>query len=253
MDNGEPMTKAKDDPTVKIPAQEVDESEEPTIPRATSPETLAENPPTLKLPDSWTAHIEPERAERTVELTSDALPPELRQAPLPFVPPSEAQEVVDSEAQEVVDSEEGREETRSDAAVARVATIAAEMTAEPPATVLERHGLTPDSWSELELGCVVQLAAEAKRGDTTLRDAYDDAYLEARAAHRGPFDLQSFAELRVELESGTVADSSLGMAEDIADAMRFYRVWQRSIAADPAGARQLEEAIDRARARRARA
>lgn len=135
--------------------------------------------------------------------------------------------------------------------VTRVATIAAELAAGAPATVLAAHGLTAERWAEIERHWGARLAADAELGETERRDAYDEAFLEARARHRGSFGVEAFAELLVESELG-VAEHAIGsLAMDVADAMRFQRGWARRAVAEPGLARRLDEAIGRVRARRA--
>ena len=137
--------------------------------------------------------------------------------------------------------------------VSTVATIEAEASASSLATALAAHGLGAERWSEIERHWAARLAGEAERGERALCDAYNEAYLAARALHRGPFGLDAFAELRVELELGAAEPAIPSVASDVADAMRFQRLWTRRAAAEPALGRELEEALARARSRRASA
>ena len=217
--------------------------------------------PTIRLAPVTVVTLEHEANESTVELTKDALPAELLQAALPFreraldpppvvsmplrvpvfsmeTPPSPTPPARPPAVDKPID-------------VARFAAIAAELASGTPASVLARQGLTPEAWANIERDWTARLATEAARGETTLRDAYDEAFLEARALQRGAFDLKAFAELRVELEAGVADEVLAGMALDVADAMRFQRLWARKVAADPTLGRQLGEALALARSRRA--
>jgi hypothetical protein len=161
--------------------------------------------PTIKLPP--VAPVLLEAVESPVEATTDALPVELLQPALPFLEAFLPDTAKRLEAQ-------------------RVARIAAELVSGAPAAVLSRHGLTRESWRLIEGEWTSRIGAELERGETTLRDAYDDAYLEARASHRGPFDARALTELCAELE-GRAPDEAPGLEQDVADAMRFKRAEAR--------------------------
>ncbi len=208
----------EDFPTQRLPAEDAAEEEFSTVRLPVSaieaiertaelhvePEQL--DLPTIKLMPVAPIAIEP--LESTVEMTRDALPLELLQPALPFLEPF-------------------LPETAKRLEVKRIAKIAAEVAAGPRAAVLARHGLTAESWRALEEEWTARIAAEVERGEVALRNAYDDAYLEARVAHRGPFDEESLSELRTELENSVTTEAHAGIEMDVADAMRFKRAETR--------------------------
>ncbi|NUP06051.1 MAG: hypothetical protein HOW73_08330 [Polyangiaceae bacterium] len=91
---------------------------------------------------------------------------------------------------------------------------------------LAREGLSPDAWAKIEQRCAILLAAAIENDRAEMRDAYDAAFLEARAAHRGHFGREAHAELRDELLGGKVVETDLVL--DVADAIRVRRLNNRS-------------------------
>jgi len=126
--------------------------------------------------------------------------------------------------------------------LADAAAIASDLEGGSMRSVLETHGLSHEAWIAAERRWIARIAAELERGETTLRDAHDDAFREARAMRRGAFELDAVAELVAELEAGA-SDTSAEMGADVADAMRFLRGRRRR-------GTGVREAFARARARR---
>ena len=136
-----------------------------------------------------TMRVEAAHHERTVELTVDALPAELRHAALPFL--------------------EERAAPRHDPP--RPPTL---RLAEDPASRSDQAASPTDDRASF-----AAIAAELERGETGLRDAFDDAFLAKRARHRGAFDLAAIASLRAAVAAGAPRDPL-----DLADALRVRRV-----------------------------
>jgi hypothetical protein len=197
--------------------------------------------PTVKLSRAVVTSLEPEPTEITMELTKDALPVELQEAALPFgagpaAPKSDAarstiaqlaipQSAIAQSA--IAQSPIAQSVVLDSSDVVAVATVAARITAASLSAVLAQHGLEPETWIAIERQWADRLATEAEGDETALRDAYDDAYLAARVAHRGAFGMAAVAELRAELEARIGDESVPALAMDVADAMRFQRVRAR--------------------------
>ncbi len=239
----------------------VDDFEEPTIKLPTPPSaaewvtidvTADALPPELLLPALPTsfgdatrvAFVEAKRA--AIEVTTDALPTELQRRALPFVtdpPPSPEPPAPPPRLGPSLLLAESPD-------VAQVATVAAKLASGSASAVLASRGLTEQTWSAALRRCLDRLASEAEEGRTELRDEYDEAFLAAEALRRGPFELEHLARFRVDLEQGEPKLEDAGLALDIAVAMRVRRLWARRVAADPALARSLEAAMEKERDRR---
>jgi len=190
-------------------------------------------------------------ADRTIDVDFDSIRP-----PLPFLPPHDAVAPIPAMVPALATALplDAREEVpvsgpalptldeEPASLIRKVAALAAECT--NGASVPLPLGLTQESWAGLEQRCAALIASELERGETTLRDAYDDAYLDARPARRGRFDVDAFVELELELRSSDAVPQTL--VPDVADAMRLRRVLTRRLASDPSFAAELEAARARA-------
>lgn len=196
---------------------------------------------TIRLPRSVVALIE-KKAQNPLQMTSDAIPVALLAKALPFVDreitvelppdsklqpalPFRSESPATSEALVVPVARPAVPAVESEAApldVAAVATIAAEIVG-GSTDAYTRHGLTAEAWLALEESQFARIAAALERGDGALRDAYDAAFLAARARTRGDFGERALAELETELAKDCVEDASPAMGNDIADAARYRR------------------------------
>ncbi len=259
-----PLAKRRGRIKKKVP---VDDLEEPTI-KLPAPPAEAERvaidvtadalPPELLLPALPTSFGGAKRAAvevTTIEATTDALPAELLRHALPFVTkPSPAPPVTEpppSPPPPAPPPRLGPSLLLAESPdVAQVATVAAKLASGSAKTVLASRGLTEQTWSAVERRCLARLANEAEEGRTELRDEYDEAFLAGEALRRGPFELEHLARFRVDLEDGEQKHDDAGLALDIAVAMRVRRLWARRVASDPALAGSLEAAMEKERDRR---
>ncbi len=161
------------------------------------------------------------RIEETVELTVDAmpnvdvtldvLPDDLRAQPLPFQPPPEdAIERTTDVAPDALFSPDVPFVRRPPPvdAVVDCAVPGGVETVVVPEPDPERFG---------------RIVAELERGVTSLRDAFDDELIEARAHLGSALGRGGVGALLQELERG-IDDATSAMDDDIADAMRFLRM-----------------------------
>jgi hypothetical protein len=109
--------------------------------------------------------------------------------------------------------------------------------------VLGAHGLSEARFMAIETRWTKALADEAKRGDRSLQDAYDDAYLSAWQAIRGAFEVADYARLTLAAERGDLAPALDAMALRRTTWMRIKRIFARRVAASPAFAARVKQAL----------
>jgi hypothetical protein len=133
--------------------------------------------------------------------------------------------------------------------IAKFAAITAELgeLRLPRCEVLGAHGLSDARWVEAEKRWSGALAEEAKRGQRALLEAHDDAFVKAWQAIRGPFDVVDYARLTVATERGELTAVLDAMAIRRTLWMRLKRIYSRRIAADPAFAARVKQALADAR------
>ena len=162
-------------------------------------------------------------ALRDADATVDVVPSEVQKAALPFAPTAEPEpQTLDGSicvAGPVLPFVSANGDAR--ASVVHVARVAASVANLGPRAIAHA-GYREASWLPIADACSRELADEAERGAHALRDAYDQAFLDGRAAHRGAFGRSAYVGLRTELERGVAVTADLGL--DIADAMRFRRL-----------------------------
>lgn len=213
----------------------------------------------IELPTIRIAPAKVPQALRDLDVTCDALPAELLQKALPFVPLATEEHTIDcipgstsaplpfvapqeTAPQKAVAPIRHVEPPKPVAVVAPpaapdpfaeitdVARLAAAVAA-TGARALAREGVSAETWASREAACAATLAIEAERRERRMRDAYDDAFLEARALHRGSFGAEACVELRVEV--GAASEGLAELALDVADAIRFRRVSSRTAPGKP--------------------
>jgi hypothetical protein len=113
----------------------------------------------------------------------------------------------------------------------------------PRAEVLGAHGLTEARWMDVERRWTEVLAAEAKRGELALQDAYDEAYVAAWQALRGPFEAEGYARLTVAAERGELAPALKALSVRRTTWMRLRRIFARRVATEPALAARVRDAL----------
>jgi hypothetical protein len=87
------------------------------------------------------------------------------------------------------------------------------------------------------------LAAEAKAGRQSLTDAYDEAYIAAWQALRGPFEIAAYARLTVAADRGHLAGELDAVKLRRTTWMRFRRQFARRVASEPTFAAQVKAAL----------
>jgi hypothetical protein len=109
--------------------------------------------------------------------------------------------------------------------------------------VLAAHGLSDARWTEAEKRWTEALAEEAKRGERTLLEAHDEAFVKAWEAIRGRFEIADYARLALAVERGDLAEALDAMAVRRTTWMRLKRVFGRRMAASQALAGQVKQAL----------
>ena len=132
----------------------------------------------------------------------------------------------------------------------RCARIAAGVALRPSeqGALLEKEALTPAVWERLQAHFAEVLGEESRRGKNEEGRAYDEAYVGAVEAIRGPITPVEYAQITVAVERSEVASalSALDLVEAALPHVR--RVWLQRIVSDPALAKQARSAVRAARA-----
>jgi hypothetical protein len=114
--------------------------------------------------------------------------------------------------------------------------------------VLHAHGLSEARWAQVEREQTQALANELRRGEHALADAYDDAYVAAWEARRGPLDVGDYAQLTLATERGALGPVLEALSIQRTLWSRLKRVYGRRMAADPAFAAGVHKATEEQRA-----
>lgn len=113
--------------------------------------------------------------------------------------------------------------------------------------VLAKNHIDEATWSRVEREHLRAIDEASQRGDLTLLERYDDAYVAACDRLRTPVGVDAYARLRLAKENGRLANvlEELGLSR--AELLRLDRVWRRRLQSDNQLAERLEDEIERLR------
>jgi hypothetical protein len=109
--------------------------------------------------------------------------------------------------------------------------------------ILEAEELNAARWAKVQKHWDDAMSEERGRGKTTLRKAFDEAYVASVEQKRGPIQLSEYARLVVATERGKLADLLGELKLPKGAPMRIERVWFAKMLTDAALAKKVREAI----------
>ncbi|MCC6558863.1 MAG: DUF2169 domain-containing protein [Polyangiaceae bacterium] len=133
--------------------------------------------------------------------------------------------------------------------IERCAAIAARLAhgKEERASILEAERLSPDRWTRLHRHWLDHVRAAEERGQMGPSALYDDAYVAALEAARGPMTPDEYARLLVATERGRRDEALAALDLPKSAFLRVQRVWLRRTATDAELGKAARQAIDAAR------
>lgn len=113
---------------------------------------------------------------------------------------------------------------------------------------LEERELQPEQWRAIEAHWNEAISTETAKGRSTLRGAYDVAYVEQLERERGPLEPAEYAKLVVAAEAGESADTLASLELPRGALLRIERVMTNRVADNASLAEQVRKAIQAERA-----
>lgn len=131
----------------------------------------------------------------------------------------------------------------------RCAGIDARLAARPTErrALLEVEGLDEERWSEQLGRRLAEIDEELDRGKKGLLSSYDNAYVAALEALRGPITAEEYARVSVAAERGRAKRELTRLDLPEASLMRLRRVWLDKTVRDPRAAAELRAELRAAR------
>lgn len=114
-------------------------------------------------------------------------------------------------------------------------------------SVLRAHKLTIAGWGAIDRHWKRALAEQTDRGEKTLVQAFDVAYVHAQGELHRPVGVREYARIVIGLERGEVGRVLATLELQLSDLMRLQRVWSKRVADSPDLAAELAAALDEAR------
>ncbi|MGK4001626.1 DUF2169 domain-containing protein [Sorangium sp. So ce1036] len=132
---------------------------------------------------------------------------------------------------------------REEISLERCAAIAAELAERraPRSEVLAAHGLSAARWREVEQRWEDAMDREQRRGDRSLRDRFDAAYIAAWESLRGPLEVAGYARLMLAHEHRELDAALDALAIRRTVWVRVRRLWSKRLADSPALAAAVKE------------
>lgn len=115
------------------------------------------------------------------------------------------------------------------------------------AAVLAKYNVSDAVFAKSEREHLTALDENARAGKSDLLERYDDAYLDAQDAARGPVDELAYAKIQFARERGQLPQVLDELHVQRNDLMRLDRVWRRRLAADKELAEKVEDELERLR------
>jgi hypothetical protein len=115
------------------------------------------------------------------------------------------------------------------------------------AAVLGKLGIEDSAWVELERQHLKAIDEAAQRGDTSVLERYDEAYLDELDRVRGHLDELGYARIQFARESGQLATTLEELLVSRNDLMRIDRTFRRRLASDKELAERYEDELERLR------
>ena len=114
-------------------------------------------------------------------------------------------------------------------------------------SVLRAQKLTIAGWGAIDRHWKRALAEQTDRGEKTLLQAFDIAYVSAQGELHRPVGVREYARILIGLERGEIGRVLAALELQLSDLMRFQRVWSKRVADSPDLAAELAVALEEAR------
>jgi hypothetical protein len=134
------------------------------------------------------------------------------------------------------------------ALIEQFAIIAAELTMKAErADVLKAHGLSEESWIDLEERWANAMTQATESGDRGMLEAFDAAYVAAQERMGKRLGVGEYARILVGIERGEVGRVLAELELKLSDLVRVQRVWSKRLASSPELGIEVEKAVEAAR------
>jgi hypothetical protein len=114
-------------------------------------------------------------------------------------------------------------------------------------SVLRAQKLTIAGWGAIDRHWKRALAEQTDRGEKTLLQAFDVAYVSAQGELHRPVGVREYARILIGLERGEVGRVLAALELQLSDLMRLQRVWSKRVADGADLAAELAVALEEAR------
>lgn len=109
------------------------------------------------------------------------------------------------------------------------------------------HGFDDASWAGFEKEQLQAIDAASQKGDASLLERYDDAYLATLDELRGRVDELGYAKIQFGRESGQLAQILEELSVQRNDLMRLERTWRRRLQQSTDLRDRVEDELERLR------